>query len=276
MKFNVTKEEMQKVKLFIATPMYGGQCYGHYSMALVNLTLQLQQMGIKNKVHFLTNESLITRARNYCTELFLTEPGEYTHMIFIDADVSFDSRGVMDMIALFAADREDKYKILCGPYPKKTIAWEKIKKAVDLGAADKDPKQLENYVGDYVFNRVHNEKQFNLLEPTEVMEAGTGFMMIKREVFELMDKEFPELLYKPDHARTKDFDGSKEIMAYFDCVIDPVSKRYLSEDYMFCQNARKINIPVHLCPWIQLKHTGTYTFGGSLQHLSSIAVSTTS
>jgi hypothetical protein len=116
---------------------------------------------------------------------------------------------------------------------------------------------------------------FRLDQPVEVKESGTGFMLIKREAFARMDSKYPELMYKPDHVRSKNFDGEREIMAYFDCVIDPVSKRYLSEDYMFCQYARAAGSKIWLLPWIKLKHAGTYIFGGSLQAIASIGVSPT-
>lgn len=56
--------------------------------------------------------------------------------------------------------------------------------------------------------------------PAEVLEGGTGFMMIRRETFEKFNEVYPNMLYKPDHVRTAEFDGSREIMAYFDALID--------------------------------------------------------
>jgi hypothetical protein len=81
--------------------------------------------------------------------------------------------------------------------------------------------------------------------------------------------------YIPDHIRTKSFDGSREIMAYFDALIDPESKRYLSEDYMFCQWMTKIDVPTWLCPWMKLSHCGSYVFGGSLPDLARLGASAT-
>jgi GT2 family glycosyltransferase len=109
----------------------------------------------------------------------------------------------------------------------------------------------------------------------EVLEGGTGFMMIQRRAFEKFDKAYPQQKYLPDHIRTKNFDGSREIMAYFDTVIDEETKRYLSEDYMFCQWARKAGIKVWLCPWMKTSHMGSYFFGGSLIHLAQIGAAAT-
>lgn len=150
------------------------------------------------------------------------------------------------------------------------IAWENVLKAAKAGLADDDPRKLEQFVGDYVFNVAPGTTQFSIDEPLEVMETGTGFMMIDRKVFEGFRAAYPEYEFRPDHNRTEQFNGSRMIHAYFDTVIDPESRRYLSEDYMFCQWSRKIGYKVWLCPWMELKHTGTYIFGGSLRAIAQL------
>jgi hypothetical protein len=155
------------------------------------------------------------------------------------------------------------------------ISWEKIKMAVDKGFADDDPENLNKYVGDYVFNPAGNTTHIQINEPAEVMETGTGFMMIRRKTFDLYKEAYPQYSYKPDHVRTDAFDGSREITAYFDCIIDPETKRYLSEDYFFCQNVRKMGGKVWLCPWIALQHVGSYIFGGTLADLAQLGASAT-
>jgi hypothetical protein len=155
------------------------------------------------------------------------------------------------------------------------ISWEKIKLAVDKGFADKDPNILDKFVGDYVFNPKNGAQSIRIDEPAEVLEIGTGFMMIRRSVFDRFKEAFPEYAYKPDHARTEHFKGDREIVAYFDCSIDPETRRYLSEDYHFCQLIQKIGCKIWLCPWMQLTHTGTMIFGGSLADIASIGASAT-
>ena len=103
------------------------------------------------------------------------------------------------------------------------------------------------------------------------MEIGTGFMMVKREVFEKYAEEYPHLHYKPDHVGQANFDGTRYIHAFFDTVIDPQSHRYLSEDYMFCQNARAIGLQVWLCPWMKTTHVGTYGFQGDLPAVAALS-----
>ena len=263
--------ELRKRKIMIATPMYGGMCGGQYTRAMIEFQKVCSEYEIQSEFFFLFNESLITRARNYCVDEFMRS--DYTHLMFVDADIGFNPHDVLALAAI--ADPETDKDIVCGAYPKKVISWEKIKQAVDKGFADENPQKLENYVGDYVFNPADGSSEIPLNEPVEVLEGGTGFMMIQRKAFEKYEAAYPEFKYLPDHVRSNNFDGTREIMAYFDCVIEPKSKRYLSEDYMFCQWSRNAGIKVWMCPWMRLNHTGSYQFGGSLIDLANIGVSAT-
>ena len=309
MKVEVGIETMRKKKLFIGTPMYGAMCGGQYTKSIADLTAMCAHYQIEIKLFYLFNESLITRARNYIADEFMRSG--FTHLMFIDSDIGFDPNDVLALAAI-CEDGSDK-DVVCGPYPKKCISWEKIKRAVDKGFADDNPNKLEKYVGDYVFNPVGGANEMRVDQPAEVSEGGTGFMMITRNAFEKFDKAFPEQKYLPDHVRSKHFDGTREIMAYFDSVIDnkqfsmqrelpafmaknpkashedilnfikeqkngmleTYSNRYLSEDYMFCQWVRKIGLKVWMCPWMKLQHTGSYVFGGSLLDLATIGAAAT-
>jgi glycosyltransferase involved in cell wall biosynthesis len=275
MEIQIDIEALRKRKLFIATPMYGGQCNGIYTRSICDLTALCVKYGIEVRSYFLFNESLITRARNYCVDEFLRSDAE--HLLFIDSDIGFNPQDVIAMMALQSP--ESPYDVIAAPYPKKCITWEKIYAAVNKGVVDNNPNVLEDFVGDFVFNpamdKGEQSKTIRLDEPAEVLETGTGFMMIRRSTFNKYKEHYPQYSYKPDHVRTEAFDGSREIHAYFDCIIDPETKRYLSEDYMFCQNVRKMGSKVWLCPWMHLQHAGTYVFAGKLAALASIGASAT-
>ena len=242
MEIEIAIEELRKRKIFVATPMYGGMCAGMYTKSTADLAILTTTYKIETRFYYLFNESLIPE--DVLSLAALAEPGS-------------------------------DYEIVCGPYPKKTIAWEKIKMAVDKGFADKDPNALENYVGDYVFNPTGDQREIRIDQPAEVLEGGTGFMMIQRSAFDKFAKTYPQQSYKPDHIRTDAFDGTREIMAFFDCVIDPKTKRYLSEDYMFCQWAREAGIKVWMCPWMKMQHMGSYNFSGSLADLATLGAPAT-
>jgi hypothetical protein len=274
MKINIDLTELRKRKIFVATPMYGGQCHGMYTKSTADLAKICQAYGVDIKFFYLFNESLITRARNYCADEFMRS--DFTHMIFIDSDIGFDPNDVLTLAALMDPDDPDSDKhIMCGPYPKKTIAWEKIKQAVDKGYADENPSELERFVGDYVFNPEEGATSVPIDTPVKVLEGGTGFMMITKKAFETFQTTYSDYTYLPDHIRTKHFDGSREIFMYFQALIDKKSKRYLSEDYMFCQWMREADIHTWMCPWMKLMHTGSFTFGGSLADLAELGASAT-
>ena len=271
MEIQIPIEKLRERKLFIATPMYGGQCAGMFTRSMTDLSALCTQYGIPLQIYFLFNESLITRARNYCCDEFMRSDAQ--HLMFIDSDIGFNPQDVIALMALQTLNSE--YDIIGGPYPKKCISWEKIKAAVDKGVADQDPGVLEKFVGDYVFNPKGGQQSIAIGEPCEVLEIGTGFMMITKDAMNKFAEKYPQYNYKPDHVRTEHFDGSREIMMYFQAEVDPESKRYLSEDYWFCQKAQKIGLKTWFCPWMKMQHVGTYIFGGSLADLASIGASAT-
>jgi len=261
MEIQVKVDDLKKHKLFVATPMYGGMNHGLYMKSCLDLQGLMNKYGVETKFSFLFNESLITRARNYLVDEFLRT--DYTHMLFIDSDIHFNPQ---DVIAMLALDKD----LIGGPYPKKSINWGNVADAARKHPT-MEPRELENLVGEYVFNVVKGTQSFQVAEPLEVMEIGTGYMMIKRHVFGKLEKEFPQLRYKPDHVGQANFDGSRYIHAFFDTIIDTAdsatgggSDRYLSEDYMFCQLWRKIGGSIYLCPWMKTQHIGTYAFTGNM------------
>jgi hypothetical protein len=267
MEIKVKVEELKKNKLFIATPMYGGMAHGMYVKSSLDLQGLMTKYGVETRFSFLFNESLITRARNYLADEFLRS--DCTHLLFIDSDIHYNPQ---DVIALLALDKD----VIGGPYPKKSINWNNVALAARKHP-ELAPNELETLVGDYVFNVVKGTQQFTVTEPLEVLEIGTGFMLIKRHVFEQMEKAYPQLRYRPDHVGQANFDGSRYIHAYFDTIIDSKDSatgggtdRYLSEDYMFCQLWRKIGGQIYLCPWMKTQHIGTYPFTGNMPKIAEL------
>ena len=297
----------------IATPMYGGMCHGMFAKSSADLAALCAQYQIPMQFYFLFNESLITRARNYCWDEWIRSPAE--HLMFIDSDIGFAPQDIIALMALQV--QNEAYDIIGAPYPKKCISWEKIKMAVDKGIADEDPTVLDKFVGDYVFNPKYGQQAIPIGEPVEVLEIGTGMMMVRKEAALKFNATFPQYMYRPDHARTEFFDGSREIMQAFQAEIDGLdfgaylkagiqhiksmrisdpdvlqneidtlikqseeihnakSKRYLSEDYWFCQKAQQAGLKTWLCPWMKTQHVGSYIFSGSLADLASIGASAT-
>jgi len=234
--------------IFIGIPMYGGVCTGENAIGHINATKLFLDKGIGYNWQFLYNESLITRARNGLVKMFYDT--ECTHLMFIDADISYRAEDILSMID---ADKD----VICGVYPKKRIAWEKINNALAQGIIGED---LKYYTGDLVINKLNyvDTPIENKSEPVEIFNGGTGFMLIKREVFDLLKPHCPT--YTNDMLPTQ----QEIVTEYFATSIEPDSNRLLSEDYHFCRLARLNGIKIWAAPWVKLGHIGSYKFEGQL------------
>lgn len=272
MDLKIDMDEIRKHSLFIGLPIYGGNSTYKLTKSLIDLTNLFNKYGVTLGYYFLVNESLITRGRNYISDEFMRS--DFSHFMFIDSDIGFDPEDVFFMFALSITNKAE-YDILCGVYPRKTIAWEKVLKAAKSGVCDTNPNDLAKYSADYVFNPLAGA-DIKVFEPSEVLESGTGFMMIPRHVFDNFNKAYPELTFKPDHNRSINFNGSREISLFFDTEVDPDTKRYLSEDYFFCQKARKAGMKVHILPWMKLSHVGSYDYEGDIVAIAQMNMPATS
>ncbi len=262
MDISFSKELFSGIKLFIGTPMYGGTCTSGYLTGMVDLTAACTAYGIGLNLYGTDGVSVVQVARNLCVDAFLNS--DYTHFLFIDADVGFTAKDVLSLLYLLSSDKEGKYSVVAGPYPKKSISWEKVRRAVKEGMADKNPKALENYIGNYTF-LTQEQTPLSLKDPAEVSEIGTGFMMIPRRTFEQFKTAYPEKAYKGPEG--------KRLFAFFNCGVDPETERFMSEDSLFCKEVRKTGGKVWVAPWLKLTHQGTYSFQGSLEHIAALGMS---
>jgi hypothetical protein len=246
-------KQAPKTALFVATPMYGGMCTGMYASAIMQLVGVCGQNQMQMYYSFMMNESLITRARNSMAYDFLKS--DATHLMFIDADIGFNPA---DIPAMVRADKD----IICGLYPKKEINWVEVTAAVKRGVP---PQELHQYTGAFVVNLPQGEQTTSgpISEPLEIANGGTGFMLIKRKVFEALSDKVPSYTNDMYHA-VDTVREAKIIKEFFATSIEEESNRLLSEDYHFCKIAREAGFKVYAAPWAQFTHTGTYGFSGAL------------
>jgi len=246
--------EEKKTQVMIATPMYGGLCNGSYTLGLLTAVGVFSRNGIGMQYAHMANESLITRARNSLAKDFLES--ECTHLMFIDADIGFNPQ---DIVRMLHADKD----IICGIYPKKEINWIEVTKAVHAGVP---PQELHKHTGAFVVNLIDNEKvlEGDRYTPMEIANGGTGFMLIKREVFDGLIGKVP--VYNNDVFSAVETDRRLQPINEFfaTSVTDDGDSRLLSEDYHFCKIARQADFKVWAAPWAELSHTGTYIFNGAL------------
>lgn len=238
--------------ILIATPMYGGMCTGHYTIALMNSIDTLKKLKVETLLASVMNESLIPRARNELVRLFL-EQTKCSHLMFVDSDMYFNNEAIA---TLYKADKD----IVCGIYPKKEIDWDKV-----LTAANKGKVDLPNHSSSFVLNL---PRDVTKAEPdadgiVEVRHGGTGFMLIKREVFEKLSPHVPE--YRASTKKNKKGEFVKPLVKqFFDTSIDETGC-LLSEDYHFCALWRKHGGKVFANTRLKFNHIGTHIFGGSIE-----------
>ncbi len=250
-------EELKKHHVFVATPCYGGQVNERYLTSMVKLGILFKQHGLNFTLSTLANESLVTRARNTLTAMFLAKK-DFTHLLFIDADIGFSPK---DVIKLLARNKD----IVVGAYPKKNINWKSV--MIKAKALEKDEfLELTQSQAEYVLNiKFDQEKTIKLTEGLiSVQDAGTGFMLIKRNAILKMCENFKETKYKNDLNLSSEL--NEYFYALFDTMIDSQSKRYLSEDYTFCRRWQSIGGEIWLDPTIDLDHIGNYTFSGNISN----------
>ena len=246
----VAVQETKRPSIMIATPMYGGMCTGQYTFGILRTINKMQSMGVNVFWSYIMNESLITRGRNELVRLFLEY--EYDYLMFIDADISFDGDAVA---ALFLADRD----IAAGIYPKKEIDWKQIEKAAKEGK-----EELSKYGGAFVFNMTGGDHaETDEQGMIEVRHAGTGFMLIKRRVFEELKPHVPTYRISSFKDPATNEYVKPLTHEFFATSIDETGA-LLSEDFHFCALWAKHGGKIYANPFMPLEHVGTYIYGGSL------------
>ena len=227
--------------------------------------MQLVALAASKKIELqfgtIGNESLITRARNTLVQLFMD--GDYTHLMFIDADIAFNPESVIRMI-------DFNQDVVTGVYPRKTIDWMKVKKRLkdkaDISEDELLAASLQYNLNVKNSDRIEVQKGF-----IEVMDGATGFMLIKRNVFKRMANTYPELKFIPDQhinqSHDKEFNYHKTSdwnYTFFDTMIEPKTKRYLSEDYAFCRLWQNIGGKIYADIISGMTHYGNYAFKGNV------------
>lgn len=262
-KMEVKLDDLRKEKIFIATPCYGGMLTEAYFRSTVRLLTFCNQHQIPVAFGTIANESLVTRARNVLVAYFLHS--NFTRLMFIDADIEYQ---VEDVIKLIAHDKD----VAVGAYPKKGVNWQRIRESVRNTNDSLDDKKIAAFGSDYAINfKFLNREQKQIAIENGLVrlhDGATGFMMIKRSVLDKMIEAYPDLKYNNDLNTPPEL--NPHFYAFFDTMIDPKDKRYLSEDYCFSRRWQEIGGEIWLDPSISLNHYGSFNFQGNPQQIIQI------
>jgi hypothetical protein len=243
----------EQIHLVVATPCFGGQVSAIYASSIFSLQRAVHSMSnVDLKVHLRDGDALITRARANLVTLFLDDPSA-THLLFVDADIGFTPEQAFRLI-------ESGADVVASCYPIKRVNWEKAKRAIAAGRPNLPAASL-----DYVLELDDPDRVRVVNGFTRVRYAGTGFLMIRRRALEKMCAH-------PDHAPLRFFRehsldalaGSPNRFALFECMIDPVTGTYLSEDFSFCKRWTDIGGEIWADLESRLDHVGPAVFHGDV------------
>jgi len=219
----VNVDFLRTTKVHIAMPCYGGMLTESTFMSFIKWANTARQLGIDWTLETMVNESLISRARNTLTAKFLEQEGA-THLMFIDADIGWEP---WHLLVLLNRDVD----VIGGLYPMKTMPIKWVVNGFEGAEEGADGFQ-------------------------EVSKAGTGFLLMKRHVFEKLKTHPAVKPYKNDIGLDPKYD--QHLKTYFDTAVR--QNRYYSEDWTFCENWRDIAGKVYVDKRILLRHSGSYVF----------------
>jgi hypothetical protein len=210
-------------------PCYGGQLTESTFMSFIKWANTAKQLGLNWTVETLSNESLISRGRNTLTAKFL-QNNESTHLMFIDADIGWEPWHLLVML-----NRD--VDVIGGLYPMKSLPIKWCVNGFEGAEETNDGMQ-------------------------EVTKTGTGFMLIKRHVFEKLDAHPAVRSFINDIGLPPEL--NPYMKTYFDTAVR--EGRYYSEDWTFCENWRDIGGKVWVDKRVLLRHSGTYVFDHAAQN----------
>jgi FkbM family methyltransferase len=216
---------IKKRKLFLGLPIYGAVDAGFFC-AMMKLVMEMGR-DLKCDIMLYPNmgDSAVGRARNTIAAAFLKS--DATDLLMIDSDLVFS----VEQINRIMSHPEE---LVGGVYFKKN---------------DSEIGMVCNALETPVPCRADGLQQ--------VRYVGTGFMRISRSVFERMIEKFgDEMWYVTDHSKEKEYDFFH--MGQYQYA--DKTRRYLSEDWWFCQKWLDLGGKVWLDRRIILEHRGITGF----------------
>jgi hypothetical protein len=217
----------------IATPFYDFHGFAPYISSLASSVMIMQTVGIQTEYLTVCGNAYIEDARNTLARLFLSS--DFTHLIFIDSDLQWD---ITSLINLILADEEIvgatfRFKSDDVDYPC-TIKTDNI-----------NYKTTDTHAGPPIVT------DKGLISATRI---PTGFMKIKRSVFEKLINLYPDNFYYSPYTEEKTYD-------FFGRMLKNHKK--LGEDISFNQRCIDAGIKLFIEPRCTLTHWGTKGWKGN-------------
>ena len=217
------------MKVVIAIPTHSGDIRSECFLSILSTLRLLFKLDISYEVFVISGCPYLPIARSTLVAMFMKTDG--TDLFFIDADVGFDPIGFINIL-------KRPEMVVAGIYPLKQS---EIRFPVEVKTKDGIPIGRDGLI--------------------EAQLLPTGFMRIKRIVFEEMEKAYPELKYTSNYVHV---DNSEITEAYdfFNMGIED-GRKWTTEDYAFCNRWTKIGGQLWVYPDIDFSHIGANQFKGN-------------
>lgn len=207
------------MSVYLAIPTYDGKI--HWT-TVAGISQAARWCG-ENKVGFavdvIPGDAFIGKARNLLAHRFLKSG--FRDLVFVDADVGFDLAGLGAICKAEPPIVMGLYRMKCPPptrYP--ALLYDPVERHPS------DPNLIKLQYG------------------------PAGFMRIRREVFETMQKAWPDEYYVNA--------GSEPLYDYFPA--GRVGNHFTGEDLNFCIRAQECGYDLWAMQNVKLKHTGEHAW----------------
>ena len=216
------------VKILIGTPAYNATVCSQYTKSLVSTCLLLNSMNIEFNVHFINNQ-IVTRARNMIAHIFMN--GDYSHLMFIDADVIWNPEDVIKLL-------NHKKECIIGIYPNK--GYKRVENNMIVAPSSQILENTANKT-----NNLHKDL-------INIKRAATGFMLLTKDALKRIQPDIDQF-YLPS--------GNEMcfLYNYFNCMV--VENDYLTEDFYFSYLYIKNGGEIFADKTIKMLHVGNHEYG---------------
>ncbi len=216
-----------------------------YHQSMTQLATHFTKLNIVYDTITIHNEPITTRAKN-CVVAKVLSDDKYTHLMFIDTNVTFSWRNILELIL------KDK-DVSGGATPKRNINWDKVKETViknnEIENAHLYAKSLNYHFAPIITKTMvdsevegeqqREQQQVNMEDNMiEVHNLKSSFMLIKRNVLETMAERLGIML---KFTNTYEEYNNESIKDHFYSFFERerTDNGYVDEDETFCKRWSK-------------------------------------
>lgn len=214
--------------IFIALPAYDFKVSLKLAVSLAKFSRASAEHGIDIQLGSICGCSVVSRARNLLAKDMLESKCDY--LLFIDSDINFEPDDIFRLMAW-------------GTDPKKGI----------VAAVPRTRNESKVYIATLDYDE-NGDLTMNGMGLVRAKRVATAFMLVRREVFETLEKEHPEWAYY-------DSKTDRTLSCMFDFQL--AEEGYIGEDFLFCDRVRDHGFEVWIDPTITLGHMGVQEYVGN-------------